>query len=323
MGSSAGAWDDEDLPDQTGRVFLITGATAGLGYFASEQLARAGAHVILSGRNPNRLQAARAALLRRVTNASTESILLDVTKSGSIRSAAATLRSRDRLDGVILNAGLVHPPQRRQSAEGHELVLQTNVLGHFALAGELLPALAKTAKRRPGARMVWLGSVAVASWRSTELAPELESGYSVHRAYVQSKFLTQALAAEADRRLREAGNPVGSVLAHPGYSLGGRSPGVRGVNEPGRLKRFLDNLQTPIAQSKELGAAAEVRALIDPSVQSGDMVGPLAGFRGTPRVTARGERNRITRISEQPEVGAQAWEFCAEATRTVWPFTKF
>lgn len=298
----------------------MTGATAGLGYFASEQLARAGAHVILSGRNPNKLFAARAALMRRVSRASTESILLDVTKGGSIRSAAASLRSRDRLDGVLLNAGVVHPPKERDTAEGHELVLQTNVLGHFALAGELLPALARTGESTPGARMVWLGSISVASWRSDELAPELESGYSVAKAYVQSKFLAQALAAEADRRLRAAGSPVGSVLAHPGYSLGGRSRHVAGVNEPTRGKRFRDNLQSAFAQSKEAGAACEVRALIDPEVESGDMVGPSGRLRGEPVILGRDARNELTRRSADPTVGIEAWDFCQDATRTVWDF---
>ena len=320
MARTNSAWDSEHLPDQTGRVFLITGATAGLGFFSALQLARTGAHVILSGRNPNRLSAARAAVMRRVPEASTESILLDVTKSGSIRSAAATLRSRDRIDGIILNAGVVHPPKDREEAEGHELVLQTNVLGHFALAGELLPALRATGAEHPGARMVWLGSVSVASWRSRELAPELVTGYSIPKAYVQSKFLVQALGAEADRRLRASGTPVSSVIAHPGYSLGGRSAGVSGINEPSLTKRFLANLQAPIAQSKEAGATNQVRALIDPAVQSGDMVGPVGRLRGTSVIVPNGQRNQLTVISGEPEIGAAAWDFCEDATRTVWKF---
>ncbi len=320
MARPEGAWDAENLPDQTGRSFLVTGATAGLGYFACEQLARTGALVILSGRNPNKLAAARAAVKRRVPGAKTESILLDVTKGGSIRSAAATLRSRGRLDGLLLNAGMVHPPKDRAMADGHELVLQTNVLGHFALAGELLSVLASTGAEHPGARMVWLGSMSVASWATSALAPELESGYSIAKAYVQSKFLAQALAAEADRRLREAQTPVESVLTHPGYSLGGRTVGVAGINEPRRIKRFIDNLQTPIAQSKEVGAQCEVRALIDPEVQSGDMVGPLGMLRGRPVIVRRDARNQVTRLSADPETGAEAWAFCEKATRTVWKF---
>lgn len=322
MSAGRTGWDPEQPPDQNGRVFLVTGATAGLGYFACERLARTGAHVILSGRNPNRLAAARAAVQRRVPGASTESILLDVTKPGSIRSAAATLRSRDRLDGVILNAGIVHAPREREEAEGHELVLQTNVLGHFSLAGDLLMGLARTGRAHPGARMVWLGSLSVASLPVKRFDTELRQGYSFARAYVQSKYLVQALGAEADRRLRAAGVPVASVIAHPGYSLGGRSPGINGVNEPTRIKRFLDNLQAPIAQSKEAGAEAEVRALIDPHVTSGDVVGPLGGLRGTTRVTPRAEATKITRVTRTEDVGTWAWEFSEGATRTQWPFER-
>lgn len=321
MGRDEAGWDGGTLPDQSGRVFLITGATAGLGYFAAEQLAGAGAHVILSGRNPNRLSAARAAVQRRVPGASTESILLDVTKSGSVHSAAATLRSRPRLDGVILNAGIVHTPKEREEAEGHELVLQTNVLGHFALAGDLLVRLAQTGRtHRRDARLVWLGSLSAATWRTRSPDFELTKDYDFARAYVQSKFLVQVVAAEADRRLREADVPVESVIAHPGYSLGGRSPGISGVNEPSRGKRFLDNLQAAFAQGKEAGAEAPVRALIDPAVQGGDLVGPSGGLRGPTRVFRRDDRHKITNLSRDPEIGTEVWRFCEDATRTQWPF---
>lgn len=303
-------------------MFLITGSTAGLGYFAAERLAAAGAHVVMSGRNPNRLATARAALQRRVPGASSESILLDVTKSGSVHSAAATLGARSRLDGVILNAGVIHAPQQREEVEGHELVLQTNVLGHFALAGDLLLSLAKTGRRGPDARMVWLGSISAASFRSRHPDYELYENYDFARVYVQSKFLVQAIAAEADRRLREHGIPVQSVIAHPGYALGGRTVGVAGVNEPSRLKRFRDNLQAVFSQSKQTGADALVRALIDPAVSSGDLVGPKGGLRGATRIFARDARNRITNLSRDPEIGREAWEFCERATRTTWPFAR-
>lgn len=318
--SEHSTWRADALPDAHGRVFLITGATAGLGFFASEQLARSGATVIMSGRNPNRLAAARAAVMRRVPDASTESILLDLTKAGSVHAAAATLRARDRLDGVLLNAGLVHTPKQREEAEGNELTLQTNVLGHFALAGDLLPRLIATAKNHHRvARMVWLGSISVASWRAPEFDVQLDEGYNGVKAYVQSKFLVQAIAAEADRRFRAAALPVASIIAHPGYSLGGRSPGVAGVNEPSRWKRFGANLQASFAQSKERGAEAEVRALLDPDVQSGDLVGPARALRGATSISGRDDGARITRLSGQPEVGAWAWRMAEAASHAKWP----
>lgn len=303
-------WDPTALPDLSGRVYLVTGSNAGLGYFASEQLARAGAHVILSGRNPQRLSAARSALMGRVPGAKLESLIIDTAKAGSIRSAAASLRSRGPLDGVLLNAGMVHTPRTRQeTTDGHELVVATNALGHFALAGELLVPLA-----RAGGRMVWLGSM------STTISPydpvdlQLREGYSPWRAYVQSKVITSALGLEADRRLRESGVDVRSVVAHPGYATSGRTVGLFGVNQPSRLTRFVDNLQAPVSQSKESGAYPLVRALVDPDVSGGQTYGPRFWVRGQPR------RVHASRIARDHARGARLWEACEAATRTRWPF---
>jgi NAD(P)-dependent dehydrogenase (short-subunit alcohol dehydrogenase family) len=310
-------WDPRVLPDLTGRTYLVTGSNAGLGYFASEQLVGAGAHVIMTGRNPNRLAAAHAAVERRIEDAASrrlvETLLLDTSNLGSIRSAAATVRSRGRLDGVLLNAGVVHPPKERTTVDGHELVFATNALGHYALAGELLIALAH--REHPG-RMVWLGSMATSLGDYDPVDPELATGYTAWRAYAQSKVATTALGFEADRRLRGAGVPALSVVAHPGYSTSGRTPGIRGVNEPTRLTRFGDNLQAGITQSKEHGAWPLVRALVDPDVEGGEFWGPRYVARGEPR---RGTPAKLTRSLE---VGERLWRFCEDASRMRWPFEK-
>ena len=311
------AWDPRRLPDLNGRRYLVTGSTRGLGYFATEQLVRAGAHVILTGRNPNRLAAAHAAIERRVPGVgagnagSVETLLLDTSNFGSIRAAAATARTRGPLHGLLLNAGIVHPPHTRQTVGGHELVFATNVLGHFALAGELLQNLAVV-----GGRMVWLGSLAARAGDRGPVDPELVEGYTPWRAYVQSKVATTVLGLEADRRLREAGVPVTSVVAHPGYSISGRTPGVRGVNEPGRMTRFVDNLQTPIAQSKEHGAYTPVRALIDPVIEGGQYWGPRFAVHGSPH------RAMPAKSTRDPALGTRLWEYCENATRVRWPFEK-
>ena len=289
----------------------MTGSNAGLGYFASEQLARAGAHVIMSGRNPNRLAAARAAIGRRVPDASVETLLLDTSNLGSVRAAAASVGGRARLDGVLLNAGIVHPPRTREvTADGNELVLATNVLGHFALAGALLPVLERA---DTPARMVWLGSLSTAMGSYDPVDPQLEENYSPWRAYVQSKVIVQALGFEADRRLRARGLPVRSLVAHPGYSVSGRTPGIRGVNEPSRGSRFVDNLQAAVTQSKERGAWAPVRALIDPDAEGGTFWGPKGGMKGMPRPA------RPAALTADPERGARLWAFCEEATAVQWP----
>jgi NAD(P)-dependent dehydrogenase (short-subunit alcohol dehydrogenase family) len=311
----AADWDPRHLPDLSGRTYLITGSNAGLGFFASEQLAGAGATVVMTGRNPNRLAAARAAVTGRAADegratGKIETLLLDTSNLGSVRAAAATARQRGRIDGLLLNAGIVHAPKRRQTThDGNELVFATNVLGHFALAGALLTTLAAAR-----GRMVWLGSMSTSLGAKDPVDPQLTAGYTGWRAYVQSKIATAALGFEADRRLREARVPVKSVVAHPGYSTSGRTPGIHGVNEPRRLGRFTDNLQAPITQSKEHGAWPLVRALVDGAVEGGDLWGPQRIVSGPPRLATP------SRITRDPAIGERLWVLCENNTRLRWPF---
>lgn len=303
------------LPDLTGRTFAITGANAGLGYFSTEHLVRAGARVIMTGRSPNRLAAARAAVRRRHPDVApdlVETLLLDTSNLGSVRAAAASLRGRGRLDGVLLNAGIVHPPKRRETtADGHEVVFATNVLGHFALAGELLTTLAAGA-----GRMVWLGSMSTTLWQYEPVDPQLVEGYSAWRAYVQSKVATTALGLEADRRLRAHGVAVASVIAHPGYSTSGRTPGIVGVNEPSRLTRFADNLQAVVTQSKESGALPLVQALAGDDVEGGSFWGPRFVAHGSPRPASP------SKVTRSAEIGERLWSVAETATGVRWPFPK-
>lgn len=303
------------LPDLTGRTYLVTGANAGLGYFSSEHLVRAGARVLMTGRSPNRLAAARAALHRRIPDLSPdriETMLLDTSNFGSVRAAAASVRGRGQLDGLLLNAGVVHPPSRRETtSDGHERILATNVLGHFSLGGALLSTLAKSE-----GRMVWVGSMSTSLWPYNPIDPQLVDGYTAWRAYVQSKVATTALGLEADRRLRDAAVPVSSIVAHPGYSVSGRTPGISGVNEPSRTARFRDNLQTPITQSKESGALALVHALAADGIDGGTFWGPRYVMHGMPR------RARPSKLGRDPEIGARLWEFAEEATGVRWSFDR-
>ncbi|QIG39128.1 SDR family NAD(P)-dependent oxidoreductase [Microbacterium sp. 4R-513] len=305
-------WDPQHLPDLHGRTYLVTGSNAGLGYFSTEQLTAAGAHVFMTGRHPNRLSAARKALLRRVPDASVESLLIDTSNLGSVRAAAATVRWRGGLDGLLLNAGIVHPPkEREQTQDGNELVLATNALGHYALAGELLTTLAAAS-----GRMVWLGSMSTTISPFDPVDPQLVDTYTPWRAYVQSKVATSVLGFEADRRLRAADVDVASLVAHPGYSTSGRTAGIRGVNEPSRMTRFVDNLQAGFAQSKEHGAWPLVRALVDREIEGGSFVGPRRGTRGAPVVA------KPSRIVRSSDIAERIWQLAEDSTRVRWPFAK-
>ncbi|KQW08610.1 hypothetical protein ASC66_05585 [Leifsonia sp. Root4] len=307
--TTAGArWNPSAIPSQAGKTIVVTGANAGLGFFTSEQLARAGASVVLACRNQSRADAAARAIRARVPGAAVGTLALDVASLDSVRAASAELLNLERIDGLVLNAGIVHPPRRREfSADGLELVLATNYLGHFALTAELLPALLRT----PGSRVVALGSMISRLLDSPLDDLQLAGGYQPWRAYAQSKIAMQVFGFELDRRLRAASASVASAeaaghpartsafVAHPGYSIGGRTPRVAGVNEPSRLKRFVDNLQAPITQGKDRGAWSIVRAVADPAAHGGQYWGPRYIIKGQPRLQAPSATSLDRAIAER------------------------
>ncbi|MGX5697068.1 SDR family NAD(P)-dependent oxidoreductase [Agromyces soli] len=328
-------WYPTPLPDLTGRRYLVTGANAGLGFFTSARLVGAGAHVVLSGRNPERLEAAAGAISERVAHGAAHgevgggvsTLVIDTASLASVRDGVAALAGLDelggargtaRLDGVVLNAGMVHTPRRRlESPDGNELVLATNVLGHFALLAGLFGSAGAGREIglgerliADGGRVVTLGSLStrLSTFRVDEL--QLERGYDFWRAYAQSKIAAQSIGFELDRRLRRAGIPVASVVAHPGYAISGRTPTVPGVSEPGRGDRFADALQAAWAQGKHRGAEPIVHALTAPGVEGGEFWGPRGLVKGEPT------RQRPTRVSSDPAIGAKVWAFAERATAT-------
>ncbi|MCX7522948.1 SDR family NAD(P)-dependent oxidoreductase [Microbacterium sp. STN6] len=302
-------WDPNRLPDQSGRTVVVTGANAGLGFFTSAQLAAAGAHVVLACRNARRADAAAHAIRLRTPSARLDLIPLDTADLGSVREAAERIRSLDRVDVLVANAGIVHPPRHRQvSVDGNELVLATNLLGHFALVALTMPALERTAHEAVEARVVTLGSLAsrLASLRLDDL--QLERSYSGWQAYAQSKIAVQAFGFELDRRLRAGGSEVRIVVAHPGYSISGLTPRVPGVNEPTRGRRFAGVLQSAFAQGKDHGAWAPVRAATEVGLGGGEYVGPRLLTRGAPA------RATPTATSVDPAVGARLWQLAEQYT---------
>ncbi len=297
------SWYPLPLPPQAGRRYLVTGANAGLGFFAAARLAGAGAHVVMSGRSSERLDAAVAAIRGVRPAASVETLVMDQSSLDAVEAGAERLLADAPLDGIIANAGMVHTPMTRlESIDGNELVIATNLLGHFALFERMLPHLAD------GARIVSLGSLStrLSTFRVDD--PQLERGYDPWRAYAQSKIASQSVAFELDRRLRVAGLPVSSVVAHPGYSISGRTPTVPGVNEPSRGGRFADALQAAWAQGKHRGAEIPLHALTAPGVEGGQFWGPKYLTSGEPTLQTP------TRVSSDPVIGSMVWAFAEQAT---------
>jgi NAD(P)-dependent dehydrogenase (short-subunit alcohol dehydrogenase family) len=270
-------WDPARLPSQQGRVVAVTGANAGIGFWTSLALADAGASVLLACRDLRRADAASRAIRARVPDADLTVLRLDTADLSSVRAAGEHLAGLERLDALVNNAGVVHPPRRRvETSDGLELIAATNFFGAFALTAAALPALERTT----GSRVVSLGSIAswLVSLRLDDL--QLERRYTGWRAYAQSKILLSSFGFDLDRRLRTRGSGIRSFVAHPGYSISGRTARVPGVNEPSHGKRFVDSLQSPFSQGKERGAESVVRAVADPDAVGGTFFGPRYLMKG-------------------------------------------
>jgi NAD(P)-dependent dehydrogenase (short-subunit alcohol dehydrogenase family) len=300
-------WDAARLPSQRGRVVAVTGANAGIGFWTSNALAGAGASVILACRNPEKADAAMRAIRARVPNADLSVLQLDTADLASVRTAGEHLAGLDRLDALVNNAGFVHPPRRRaEIADGLELVAATNFFGAFALTAAALPALERT----PDSRVVSLGSIAssLVSLRLDDL--QLRRRYSGWQAYAQSKILLSSFGFELDRRLRARGSSIRSFVAHPGYSISGRTPQVPGVNEPSRGKRFVDGLQASFTQGKDRGAEPVLRAVADPDAVGGTFFGPRYLVKGAPHEA------RPAPVTTDERVAQAIWAEAEVATRT-------
>ena len=298
-------WNPAALPDQSGRVFVVTGGNAGLGYFTVEQLVRAGARVVLAARSEERATRAMESVRRAVPGADLEFVRLDLASLASVREASARLSALDRLDGLVLNAGTTSGSARREvTADGNESTLQVNYLGHFALAAGVLPALLRT----PGSRVVGLGSL---STRIVPLDPDdLQSTrrFGFFRAYAFSKHAVHGFVLELDRRLRSAGSPITAVLAHPGFALDGLSsprPGVIVPEHPLAARALAFG-----AQGKNRGAAPTVRALLDPRVRGGQFVGPRWSVVGRPVLA------RPAPSSASESFGRHLWDLSEHWTGT-------
>ncbi len=266
-------WTAADIPDQSGRVALVTGGNSGLGYQAVLQLARHGARVLLAARD----HARGAAALERLAAAGVpaghaELVQLDLADLTSVeRFSTGFLAGGQGLDLLANNAGVMAIPHRETTAQGYERQFGTNHLGHFALTGRLLPALVQ----RPGSRVVTVSSNMHKRASRIDFDDlQAERAYQPWHAYEQSKLANAMFVLELDRRLRAAGLDVVSAGAHPGFAAtnlqvtGPRSGGA------GLMARGMGLATRLFAQPARDGALPVLYAATAPSVQGGEYFGP-------------------------------------------------
>jgi len=291
-----------DVPDQSGRTFLVTGANTGLGLEAAKVLAERGGRVLLGCRSEDKAMRAMAEIEAVVPGADLEFVSLDQADLASVRRAADQVLAEDRLDVLVNNAGIMMPP-KEMTADGFESQFGVNHLGTFALTSLLLPKLAEQgADAVP--RVVVTSSIAHRGAKIYFDDIDADNSYRTQDRYGQSKLANLMFMYELDRRLRAAGSSTIAVGCHPGIAdteLARHLPAI---------VRFAVPLFRPLFNSAAEGAWPTLMAATDPATESGAYLGPTrrnetAGPAGVARATA---------VAKDDALAAGLWELSIEMT---------
>jgi len=272
------SWTPDNLPDLTGKTYAITGGNSGLGLEAAKLLAGKGARVVITSRKADKASAALAEVRAHTPGADVDFVLLDLTDPASIeRAAAALIEKCPTLDALINNAGVMQPPETR-TAEGFELQMATNHLGHFRLNKRLLAHLEASV-----GRIVAVSSIAHKYGKIDFDDLMFEESYDPTASYAQSKLANLMYAFELDRRLKARGSTVSAIPCHPGYAATNLQSAGVGMDGGSRFFRSLYSVTNKlVAQSAERGAWPLVLAAADPSAEAGTYYGPtgMSQMRG-------------------------------------------
>lgn len=299
-------WTEADIPDQTDRVALITGANSGIGFEAARALAEHGATVVLGCRNLEKGTAAVQRIRAMDTTGRVEVLEIDLADLDSVAGAAARFQDgHDRLDVLVNNAGVMATPHQT-TAQGFEMQFGVNHLGAFALTGRLVEMLVAT----PGSRVVAISSQGhrPGSIHFDDL--QSERNYQPWRAYFQSKLANLLFTFELQRRFLAANVDAIAVAAHPGGSrtnLGHENPGGI-INTVAMSMRPV--IEWAFLQSAAMGALPTLRAATDPMVVGGNYFGPH-GFmeqRGYPKLVG------TTKRAVDDAVARRLWDTSVELT---------
>ncbi|NLT36562.1 MAG: SDR family NAD(P)-dependent oxidoreductase [Methanomassiliicoccus sp.] len=295
-------WTENDVPDQSGRVAIVTGGNSGIGWHTARVLAQKGATVIIACRNMQKANTAADEIRAFNPSGKVEVMPLDLSDLDSVREFEALFRERyDRLDLLINNAGIMFTPQGK-TKQGFEQQFGTNHLGHFALTGILLDKLNGT----PGARIVTVSSGAHRMGNIDFDDLNSERDYSPYRAYGQSKLANLLFTYELQRRLIATGQSTLAVAAHPGSTR---------TNLTRHSNAFVKLLDRIISQKSDMGALPTLYAATEPNVQGGEYFGPSGAreMRGYPKKVESNEH------SQNEELARRLWTVSENLTHVFYP----
>ena len=301
-------WTAADVPDQAGRLAIVTGATSGLGYDTAAVLADKGARVVLAVRNLVKGKEAIDRIKTASPTATVELQELDLTSLDSVRKAADELRAaHPRIDLLINNAGVMYVPSRETTKDGFEMQFGTNHLGHFALTGQLLENILPV----EGSRVVTVSSVGHRIMARIHFEdPQFERKYNRVEAYGQSKLANLLFTYDLQRRLAAKGAPTVALAAHPGLS---NTELMRYL--PGPLQNLPDSLWNLVGQSAAMGALPSLRAATDPGAQGGQYYGPggIGEVKGNPKIVGSSAQ------SHNEDIQRRLWTMSEELTGVTYP----
>jgi NAD(P)-dependent dehydrogenase (short-subunit alcohol dehydrogenase family) len=307
-----GGWSTADIPDQSGRRMVVTGANSGIGLATARELARAGASVTLACRDTGRGEAALQAIRAEVPGADVALGRLDLADLASVHAFAETQQAP--LDVLINNAGVMATPPRR-TVDGFELQLATNHLGHFALTGLLLDRLLDADGE---SRVVTLASVAHRFARIDFADLQRERSYQSWSVYAQSKLANLLFAYELERRIdaAHASAALVSVAAHPGYAATALTTSGAQLDGPNLVARFIGLVDPIIGQPAAKGALSTLYAATVPELAGGSYVGPGGPLElwGHPRLVDS------SAASKDPDTARRLWEVSEALTGVAFAF---
>ncbi|MEU3979072.1 oxidoreductase [Streptomyces sp. NPDC026672] len=299
-----GGWTTDRMADQSGRTFVVTGATSGLGLVTARELAAHGGRVLLAVRDVARGEAVASSLRGAHPGAQVEVRRVDLLDPDSIRRAAEEIGAEESVDVLVNNAG-ISMVGHSVTARGAERHLAANHLGHFALTALLEPVL----RRAPAPRVVTVTSYLHAKGDLDLDDVAWSRPYTPLAAYSASKLANAVFGVELARRERSSPAPITSVLAHPGYSntpMQGKGTGITGIamRVSGRL----------FAQSPEMGALPQLFAATEPGLAAGSYIGPdgRGGRSGHPTAVP------LSATAQDPELGRRLWERSQQLTGVHW-----
>ncbi|WP_435225797.1 oxidoreductase [Streptomyces sp. Tue6028] len=299
MNMTQSKWSVGDIPDQSGRTAVVTGANSGLGIATVESLARAGAHVVLAVRDPRRGEAAAATVRGQ---GSIEVRRLDLADLASVHEFATGWQGD--LDLLINNAGVMNIPEAT-TKDGFEMQFGTNHLGHFALTNLLLPhitdrvvTVSSGAHKMPGSPYIHFDNL------------NLTGEYSPITAYSQSKLANLLFTLELQRRLAAAGSPVRALAAHPGWA----ATNLQGHDSSALRRAFMRVGNRVIAQDNKAGALPTLYAAVE-DLPGASYVGPdgFGEMRGGPTLVGR------SAAASDPASARRLWMASEELTGVPFP----